>query len=211
MIHLINNDARHIQAAPEGPYAVITDPVWPNYPEGMFELDTTPQDLLAKTLGNYLTAKRIIIILRADSDPRFLDAVPASFPFFRAIYLPYAIPGYIGRKLGGMELAYWFGEPVVSAEGRRVIPGEAPRAQHGGTCKDHPCSRNIDHVRWLVHWGSDTGETVVDPFMGSGTTGIACVEMERDFVGIEIDKKHYNTAKSRIEDAQSQLRIPLCR
>lgn len=46
---------------------------------------------------------------------------------------------------------------------------------------------------------------VVDTFMGSGTTGIACKELEVDFVGIEIDKEYYNIAKNRIEKHQTQL------
>ena len=41
---------------------------------------------------------------------------------------------------------------------------------------------------------------VLDPFMGSGTTGIACKELDRDFIGIEIDEKYFNSAKNRIEN-----------
>lgn len=40
--------------------------------------------------------------------------------------------------------------------------------------------------------------TIIDPFMGSGTTGLACKELGRDFIGIEIDEMYYNIAKSRL-------------
>ena len=46
------------------------------------------------------------------------------------------------------------------------------------------------------------GITVIDPFMGSGTTGVACAELGVDFVGIELDKQYFEIAKSRIEAVQ---------
>lgn len=46
------------------------------------------------------------------------------------------------------------------------------------------------------------GITVIDPFMGSGTTGVACAELGVDFVGIELDKQYFEIAKSRIEVVQ---------
>ena len=49
------------------------------------------------------------------------------------------------------------------------------------------------------------GDTVLDPFMGSGTTGVACVQTGRNFIGIEIDEGYFNIAKQRIEQAQPPL------
>lgn len=54
-----------------------------------------------------------------------------------------------------------------------------------------------DHI---LSW-SNEGDTVLDPFMGSGTTGVACAATNRRFIGIEIDESYFNTAKSRIESA----------
>ena len=48
------------------------------------------------------------------------------------------------------------------------------------------------------------GDTILDCFMGSGTTGIAAVNMNRNFIGFEIDDKYYNIAKKRIENEQAQ-------
>ena len=51
-------------------------------------------------------------------------------------------------------------------------------------------------------------DTVLDPFMGSGTTGVACKELNRNFIGIELDEKYFNIAKERIEDvSNSKLEI----
>jgi site-specific DNA-methyltransferase (adenine-specific) len=54
-----------------------------------------------------------------------------------------------------------------------------------------------------------TGGVVLDPFMGSGTTGMAAVMEGRDFIGIEIDPDYFAIAERRIQEAQLQLRLPL--
>jgi len=48
-----------------------------------------------------------------------------------------------------------------------------------------------------------------DPFMGSGSTGVACVQMGRNFIGIEIDENYFRIAEKRITDAQAQLKLPI--
>lgn len=184
---------------------VITDPIWPNVPADMFPFCTDPYALLRDALEK-ITARRVVIILRNDSDPRFMTAVPDRWPYFRMQILPYVLPGYIGRKLGGYETAYCFGEPLPSAPGRRVIPGMGPKAQPNSRKRNgHPCSRTLVHMRWLVNWWSLPGETVLDPFMGSGTTGVACVEMDRHFVGIEIQRHFFDLSYKRIHSAQTPL------
>ena len=207
-MELFNDDCRCILPDYAGRIdTIITDPVWPNAPAGMFPGVPDPTQLLAETLA-LVDARRIVIVLRHDSDPRFLQAVPARWPFFRAQILPYVIPGYIGRKLGGDEIAYCFGEPLPSAPGRRVIPGYAPKVQPDGRLANgHPCSRSLAHFRWLVNWWSLEGETICDPFMGSGTTGVACVELQREFVGMEIEPEWYEIAVRRINAAQMQLHL----
>ncbi len=50
---------------------------------------------------------------------------------------------------------------------------------------------------------------IFDPFMGSGTTGVACVQTGRKFIGIEIDPKYFEIAVKRIKDAQQQMRLPI--
>ena len=60
-------------------------------------------------------------------------------------------------------------------------------------------------MRRLVAW---TGATsILDPFMGSGTTGVACMNLGRKFIGIEIEPKYFDIACRRIEDAQRQVRM----
>jgi len=65
----------------------------------------------------------------------------------------------------------------------------------------HPTEKPVALMRAIIEW---TRGTVVDPFMGSGSTGVACATLGRPFVGIEIDERHFETACKRIEDAQKQ-------
>ena len=68
----------------------------------------------------------------------------------------------------------------------------------------HPCPKPIGATKWMVNRVSFDGETILDPFMGSGTTGVAAVQMGRDFIGIEREPKYFDIACKRIEQAQRQ-------
>lgn len=80
-----------------------------------------------------------------------------------------------------------------------VVRGEMP---------DHPSPKPIDYMKKLIARLSRPGDTVFDPFMGSGTTGVACVQTGRNFIGCEISEDYFNIAKKRIEQAQAQLLLP---
>ena len=186
---------------------VITDPIWPNAPAGMFG-PCDPFALLARAAELCGDPKRIVVVMRSDSDPRFLYSIPDRYPFFRSCGLPYVMPGYIGRKLGGDELAYCFGEPIPSLPGQRVIPGRGPLVQPDGRLANgHPCSRALGHFEWLVRWWSMPDETILDPFMGSGTTLHAATLGGRKSIGIEIEPKYFDIACERITNAQRQERL----
>lgn len=197
---LILGDAREVCAGMTVD-VVLTDPVWPNCPSGLLAGSEDPHALLRDTLA-LITADRAVVVLRTDSDPRFLRAVRLSMPFFRSIQMSYAIPNYLGRVLGGDEIAYWFGSPVRRQLGRNVIPGRAPIAQpRDRPPNGHPCSRAQVHFDWLAHWCSDEGETILDPFMGSGTTLVAAEKIGRQAIGVEIDRTYFDIACRRVEAA----------
>lgn len=62
----------------------------------------------------------------------------------------------------------------------------------------HPTQKPIELLKWLILTFTEEGDTVLDFTMGSGSTGVACVETNRNFIGIENDEKYYNIAKDRI-------------
>ena len=65
----------------------------------------------------------------------------------------------------------------------------------------HPTEKPIDMFEWLVKTYTNEDETVLDFTMGSGTTGVACKNLNRNFIGIELDENYFNIAKDRIENA----------
>lgn len=65
----------------------------------------------------------------------------------------------------------------------------------------HPCPKPLEWASKQVEMMADEGGVVLDPFMGSGTTGVACIRTGRKFVGIEIDKGYFDIAVKRIEKA----------
>jgi site-specific DNA-methyltransferase (adenine-specific) len=72
----------------------------------------------------------------------------------------------------------------------------------------HPCEKPLDMLRHMIGTASRPGAVVLDPFMGSGTTGMACKETGREFIGIELDAEYYRIAEQRIEHHAQQTEIP---
>ena len=74
---------------------------------------------------------------------------------------------------------------------------------------DHPTGKPIEMVRQWVERFTNPGATVLDPFMGSGTTGVACVQTGRNFIGCDIHPGYFAIAERRIANEQQQLRLPI--
>ena len=64
--------------------------------------------------------------------------------------------------------------------------------------KNHPTEKPVDLLEFLIKNSSKEGETVLDSFMGSGSTGVACINTNRNFIGIEMDDKYFEIATNRI-------------
>lgn len=185
--------------------AVITDPVWPNNTIPEFS-EFDPAALIGNAMGILRgRTDRAAFHLGCDSDPGVLAGV--GMPFFRVCWLRYARPHYKGRLLYGADVAYLYGVPPKSYPGAHVISGETCKTDSKGRITEHPCERSEQHVEWLVGKWSVAGETVIDPFMGSGTTGVACAKLGRKFIGIEINEKYFDIAAERITAAYAQGRL----
>ena len=68
------------------------------------------------------------------------------------------------------------------------------------TCYLHPTQKPVALMEYLIKTYTNEGDLVLDFTMGSGTTGVACVNTNRDFIGIELDKKYFEIAKERINE-----------
>jgi site-specific DNA-methyltransferase (adenine-specific) len=75
------------------------------------------------------------------------------------------------------------------------------------TSELHPTIKPVPLIEDLIRVCTDRGETVLDPFMGSGTTGVACVRLGRRFVGIEYDEKFYETSLDRVQAAVDEPQL----
>ena len=94
--------------------------------------------------------------------------------------------------------ALWF----VKGTKRRL--DDMPMDMLGGNRPDKKAHEWEQGVEWFRHWcdrGCNSGETVLDPFMGSGTTGVGCLLTGRKFIGCELDPTHYATALKRLRHA----------
>jgi site-specific DNA-methyltransferase (adenine-specific) len=77
--------------------------------------------------------------------------------------------------------------------------------ENGNNFNDHPTQKPVALYEYLIKTYTNPGETVLDFTMGSGTTGVACVQTGRNFIGIEMDADYFKIAQRRIEAAQPPL------
>ena len=100
----------------------------------------------------------------------------------------------VGEKPGAP--CRWFGGRVVE---NIIRPGRYGIHKIIPDASQHPTEKCPELAAHFVRLHSQTHDTILDPFMGSGTTGIACIRTGRRFLGIEIDERYFNMARERIE------------
>jgi len=89
---------------------------------------------------------------------------------------------------------------------RKQFPPPSRMAEYNGVDVAHPTQKPVGLMGWCIE-RLQRPDTVLDPFMGSGTTGVACMNLGRKFIGIEIEPKYFDIACERIENAQRQARM----
>ena len=99
---------------------------------------------------------------------------------------------------------YYYGKDPFLANGKGRRPDGFASTEATDRSIDHPCPKPEGQTKWLVRRVSFETQTILDPFMGSGTTGVACVKLGRKFIGIEIDEGYFDIAAKRIRDAYAQ-------
>ncbi len=139
------------------------------------------RDAIEAAGGKY---KRTMIWVKPDSTPQLNGQMPA--------------PGYESMPLAwcGIGHSRWNGG------GRRgVFTHLTNQPDRQG---EHPTEKPIPLMRELVSLFSTHGQTICDPFMGSGTTGIAAIKTGRQFIGIEVNERYFDLSCRRISDALKQ-------
>ena len=115
---------------------------------------------------------------------------------------PNGAPQFTGDRPG----TGWEAVAIFHKKGKKRWNGGGHHAvwQYPIVSGNHPTEKPIQLFSKFVQQFTDTNETILDPFMGSGTTGVAAVQMGRSFIGIEREKQYFDVACQRIEDAQRQ-------
>jgi len=120
-----------------------------------------------------------------------------NFVQFRPIPIQFSWDPIIFWKVGNPKLI-----PIAGHRDYHI--GNTARYVAEKSC-GHPCPRPQNTVEYIVNLVTLPSDTILDPFMGSGTTGLACVKLNRNFIGIEISEEYFKIAEKRIKEAQMQL------
>jgi site-specific DNA-methyltransferase (adenine-specific) len=167
---------------------VMTDPPYPN------RMNLFPGELVDGIAALYVSckkAKKFVVF------------------FWNPFDVPPPPPGWhevarnVWHKPDCRSITHW--EPVVvwSKESRQkvsrvwTIPILDYRSLHDW--KPHPTQKPVRLMRYLLEQVTQEGDLVLDPFIGTGTTAVACKQMKRSYIGIEIDKKYAEIAEQRLQ------------
>ncbi len=178
---------------------VCTDPPYPREFEKLYEgiaiaskVILRPGGSLVTLCGHYQLAR---ILAAMDKHLRYRWMVKLDQP------------GAHAKMLMGIEVTWkpmaWFTNGPLHPQ-RNVIDCCASRKR---SKSDHPWQQDLQYAEWAIESLTDLGDLVVDPCLGSGTTGVVCAKLGRRFIGVEIDANSFEKSKKRIGDAQLQMRL----
>lgn len=190
-------------------------------PRGAF-VTTASQPFTSKLIMSNLEWFRYELIWRKSRPVGFLNAkiMPLKdienvliFSSCNTTYNPQNIERKTKRQKNSMSKTNRAGIGVSSHNGGRLsdfylqeftgYPGQLLEFPNEKT--DHPTQKPVALYEYLIKTYTNPGETVLDFTMGSGTTGVACIQTGRNFIGVEMDAKYFEIAKRRIEAAQPPL------
>ena len=138
------------------------------------------RDAIEETGAKY---KRAMVWIKPDAMPQFNGQGPS-----------------VGHE---MMVSAWYGNGISRWNGGGK-PGTFVYTKNTAGGADHPTQKPLPLIRELVDLFSFKDDVVADPFMGSGTTGVAAVKLGRRFIGIEIEPRYFDIACRRIEEASKQ-------
>ena len=119
-------------------------------------------------------------------------------------------PFTYGTFLGDGEVA-WFSRGTGVYLFEFIFAGSSAAIEYTADAyaqSAHPFQKPIELMKWCLEKVPDA-DTILDPYMGSGTTGVACVNLGRKFIGVEIEERYFSIARRRISEALRQPRLPL--
>jgi site-specific DNA-methyltransferase (adenine-specific)/modification methylase len=203
-------DCREIALGLDRPAAVITDPP---YGIGYVPRDTSKE----KRGGNGTSYGRVGLVEDdAAGDISFVLDFPFSIVWggnYFAHQLPPVASWLIWDKKGGnpkfhgtltfadCEMA-WCSDGKPARIYQHIWSGLVRQGEEANTPRVHPTQKPVALMRWCLSRCQDSSLEIFDPFMGSGSTGVAAMNLGRRFIGIEIEPRYFDIACRRIEEAQ---------
>lgn len=178
--------------------AVITDLPYPREFEHLYGLVAKESKRVLRIGGSFLTLCGHYQLARILPDI-------AQHLKYRWV-IKYDQPGAHARMAMGIIVTWkpmlWFVNEKLSPP-RNVTDSaiSGKRQKNSG----HPWEQDLDYALWGIENLTDVGNTVLDPFMGSGTTAIACLQTNRNFIGMEKEKEYFDNAKLRIGQYKASL------
>lgn len=199
-------DCRDVLPTLDKADAVVTDPPygikadrdrnsqewgWRDYGNGGWDNARPDAELIALFLA---AAKRSVVW----GGNYFLEALPHK-PLSKWLVWD---KGQEGFSLADCELAWCSWDGAI----RRKLYSRAEANQNR---REHPTQKALSVMRWCIEQFPEHPETILDPFMGSGTTGVAAVQLDKSFIGIERDPAYFEIACRRIREANGDDAGPL--
>ena len=134
-------------------------------------------------------------------------------PTFNLDLIPLAKPIKNSRRNKGANLGHCVDKGDYTQKETGFKVSDLYFANPSGRGHLHPTQKPVALLEYLIDTYTNDGETVLDNCMGSGSTGVACMNTNRRFIGIELDEKYYEIARKRIVDSQEvgqQLALAGC-
>lgn len=184
------------------PYGIDYNPDWDKYDGSKGDFKKIIGDNVKFNPGHLLKYKNIVLF----GANYFSDELPLGGWICWDKRLDEKRDNMIGSPF---ELA-WFRSETTSKKSImiRLLSGGVinPDSINGNNEKRlHPTQKPVSVMRKILEIFTREGDTILDPYMGSGTTGIACKNLKRNFIGIELDPTYFEIAKKRIEGTQEMM------
>ena len=199
--------------------AIIADPPWMDYETGHYDASEWHKPIKYVSPFDYcdslyrLASNESALILWCRWDVFDLHRQAATKAGFDVVnQIVWAKPNHTGGDLWGNignqhECAVFATKGKWRRDGKREVNLWRMPHLFSRDYRSHPTEKPVDLMRRCVRLCCAPGDTVLDPFMGSGTTGVACMKEERRFIGIELERQYFDIASRRI--AEAAMQIPL--
>ena len=120
-----------------------------------------------------------------------------------------AIPAINGTWRPDAEFIVHYRQPRATFQGDVELKSKVAAIPINASKHGHPTEKPLALIEKYIRVCTNEGDTILDPFMGSGTTGVACARLNRNFIGIEINPSYFEIAQRRIAEAQAQMTLAI--